>query len=197
MSSFNSDGKINNIAFTGEAGHGKSTAAQYLTQNKNYVELMFAKKLKDMIIDLFGIDEKYVYDPNFKNEIIPELNTTGRKLCQVIGTELFRNALMKEIPELKLKGETVWIHNIAKQMEKLPKNQKIVISDCRFEDEYDFLKQKRFDMIRVRNPNLKNDDKNKINGIKHESELGCSYDGTLLNNRTKEDMYEKLDNILK
>lgn len=131
------------IAFSGKKGSGKSTASSYLVDNKNFEELSFADPLKRTIIDLFNIDEKYCYDTNYKEAVIESLNVSGRQLMTTIGTELFNVALLKELPELKLDGGNIWVHNVIRKI-KANKSKNIVISDLRFEHERKALKSLNF-----------------------------------------------------
>lgn len=93
---------LNRLAFCGKKCCGKSTLTSFLVKNYNYREMSFADPLKKTVIDLFRIDPKYCYDPEWKEQIIPKLNVSARTLLQITGTELFRNALPKLIPELTL-----------------------------------------------------------------------------------------------
>lgn len=170
----------NLIALSGCKGSGKSTLANHLKEN-GYTELTFAEPLKQLIITLFGIDPSWVYDPNKKETIIPDLGVSGRELCQVIGTELFRKGLNDYLPNLKLRGGNIWIHSMLSQLDKT--NGNIVISDCRFPDEYQALHSAGFKCLEVIRPTNVVDT--------HSSEQGCPNDGEISNNGTVEDLYNE------
>jgi hypothetical protein len=185
------------IAFGGKAGSGKSTSADYLVKHHNFIELSFAKPLKDLVQNTFQIDEKYLYDQNYKNSIIEELQVSGRQLLQIIGTELFRKDIHKYLPNLRLNGDSIWVHNMHKNIQKLLKDGKtrIVISDKRFKNEYDNLKLMGFIVYDIeRDEEKKENDSHKINN--HESEMRSPCDLIIQNEGTKEELFLKLDNII-
>src|SRR5438552_17663657 len=88
------------IVFTGSMGHGKSTCAEYVRSKHGGIEIMLAKKLKDMVADILHLTDEqrqYLWDPKLKMTPIPGYGVTARKLLQKIGTELFRQSLNREI----------------------------------------------------------------------------------------------------
>lgn len=174
------------IGLTGQKGAGKSTVANHLVKNHEHVELAFANPIKKLIINLFNIDKKYVNDPELKETIIPELNVSGRRLMQVIGTELFREKLSSALPELKLDGESVWIHSVVKNikvwLDEFP-NCSIVVSDVRFDNEYEALKRLGFTIYKI--------ERSTENKDAHLSERGCKYDVKVENKGTVEELLKK------
>jgi hypothetical protein len=178
------------VAFTGGAGHGKSTAVQYLLKKHGGKELMFAYALKRLVERLMGVKKYYLWDPKGKETPIAELGgVTGRELCQKIGTELFRIALNREIPNLKLLGPTIWIHQVATKIAQFA-SENLWVSDCRFQDEYQFLKSQGFTVIKIWNPRVLGHQSG------HASESGCDYDQIVENSGTLEEFYEKLDILI-
>lgn len=136
------------VAFTGSKGAGKSTATDHLLRTYDGVtELSVAGPLKELIQRLLEVGDKYLYDPAHKEDIIPQLNVSGRALCQVIGTELFRTELMRQLPTLRLRGGSIWIHALLTRLRRTPGH--IVVSDCRFLDEYTALKREGFTIVRI------------------------------------------------
>lgn len=139
------------IAFSGEAGSGKSTATEYLLRaHTGFTELAFAGPLKETIQRLLDVEDKYLRDPAHKEEVIPHIGVSGRTLCQVIGTELFRVELMRQLPTLRLVGGTVWIHALLATLRRTP--GPVVVSDCRFADEYAALKREGFTVVKIVRP---------------------------------------------
>ncbi len=179
------------LAFTGNAFNGKSTSTDYILNKISGIELYFAESLKKAIIEVLQLDEKeqeYFYNPKLKEVKIPNLDVTSRKLCRTIGTELFRTSLNKEIPELKLEGKTVWIHSVSKKITK-HQDKNIIVSDCRFDDESEFLKEKQFTIIKITNPRI-------IPDKTHASECGCKFDIEIINDGTLQELYNKLDILM-
>lgn len=178
---------MSRISLSGDKGSGKSTAAEHL-QKLGFEEYAFADPLKRLIIDIFQIDPIYVYDPLYKETVIEELGVSARQLMQIIGTELFRNALVKHLPQLKLRGPTVWIHNLLKRIEKSSGN--IVVSDTRMSDEYYALANAGFTTYRIVRDVQTTETSN------HESEHGCPCDDTILNNGTVADLHAKVESVI-
>lgn len=185
------DVKTPNIALSGVKGSGKSLVTQHLKAEHNYEVLSFAGPIKRLTVDVFQCDEKYVYDPLYKETIIPELGVSARQLMQVIGTELFRDALMKHLPQLKLKGgKTVWIHSLLKRAEKI--TGPIANDDCRFDDEYEALHAEGFTVARLVRPSQELKPKDV-----HASEQGCPADVIIANDGSVDDLFAKIDNLVK
>jgi dephospho-CoA kinase len=179
------------IGITGNKQHGKSTIANYLIDNFNYVELAFAKPLKDVCEILFDFDYEQLYGN--KKEIIDERwKQTPRKLFEYIGTELFRKQIGEVLPEVN--GE-FWIKIIENKINTIIKNNenaKIVISDIRFQNELDFIKKLNYNVhtIKVIRPE-------KLENYTHDSEKNIQEFNTeyvFMNNGTIEDLYKIIDN---
>jgi len=166
------------IALTGVKGSGKSTLSEYLV-TLGYHELTFAEPLKQLIITQFGIDSKWVYDSALKEVVIPNLGVSGRDLCQVIGTECFRDTLSRALPKLTLRGASIWIHTLLSELDKFP-DMDIIVSDCRFQDEYDALHQAGFTVFEVTRG---------LCATSHASEQGCPNDGIIENLGNREDLW--------
>lgn len=121
------------IAFSGKICSGKTTAANILSERielraleagvlfqKTVVRLSVASKVKELAIDLFGMD------PAKKD----------RKLLQVLGQK------MKEI------DSEVWIRALTNQVKQC-KDSHIIIDDVRFPNEFDALRKLNFVIIRL------------------------------------------------
>lgn len=183
------------IGVSGRIGNGKDTVAEYLQSAYGFKNVKFARKLKDSV---------YILNPyvrvtglsvlarlGFENttfvrfqdlidcvgEEDAKLEEEVRRLYQVFGTDVGRVQY----------GEDFWVE----QME-LPNDSNVVISDLRFDNEAEFVKSKGGSIW-----NVTRDTESTSN---HVSETGlCSeyIDVELDNNSTIEDLYTKIDNILK
>ena len=172
------------IGLTGLAKSGKSTISDYLIKNYNFVEISFAESLKQIVKILFNLnkeEEKYLYDNNYKEVIITRIGYSGRELLQKIDTELFR----QKLPEI-LPIKNIWIDIVANKIKQCVDVNGIVVSDCRFDDEYEFLKNNKFIVYKVLKSNVI-----KINN--HISENGCKYDELILNDGSLNDLYDKVN----
>lgn len=128
------------IVITGFCGAGKDTMAQILVDEFGYIKLSFASVLKDIVAILFdwnremleGLTEEHrkqreQIDIWWSNRLNIE-NLTPRLMLQIIGTQVFRNNFHNDI----------WIAILER---RLLKYKKVVITDCRFQNEYEMLKK--------------------------------------------------------
>lgn len=179
------------IGLAGRKGSGKSTAAAHLVEYHNFVEYSFATPLKAGIGEMFGLSYAQLHDP-VEKEVPDEFwGVTPRKLMQVVGTELFREALPKVLPELKLDGETIWIRRFRQWIDRMPANRDVVISDVRFSDEAAAIRSLGGQVWLVDRPSLDTT----IDGHTSEQPLE-NYDCSLLNNRTLQHFRGYLDNMV-
>jgi len=176
------------IGLVGTKGSGKSTVAKFLAEKSYFIELSFASILKEIIQSLFFLSEEQLNDQVLKEKIIPELGVSPRYLMQNIGTDMFRIQLSKCLPNLRLGNsiQSIWVWHMKKKIENLLNinpRQNIAISDVRFEDEFDLLKNEfQAKMILIKRPKIYE------NKDSHESESFSFL-------KTKED-YEKLDGTI-
>ena len=119
------------IGLCGRIGSGKSHVSGIL-KTYNFKELSFAEPLKQ-IGEILGFTYNELYIN--KNDINNTWNISGRTFLQKFGTDIMRDSLVKTIPSM----DNVWIKLLNNKLIK-HKNEKIVISDVRFQDEYDLIK---------------------------------------------------------
>lgn len=140
------------IAFTGKAGSGKTTATDvFIKNNPRMTRVSFAKKMKDAVVAMFGIDPVHIFgDKEQKEMMIPKLSTatnhvTGRKLLQTIGTDWGRNMIDPDI----------WIMDIADKwasQKNIPGFAGMVIEDLRFDNEAAWVKSQGGIIIELLSP---------------------------------------------
>lgn len=143
-----------NIAFFGYKFSGKDTAADYLIDKKNYIKLSFATPLKNLCSEIFGFTQDQLNKPNLKEIIDEYWGFSPRTALQVIGTNLFRNNIHHFLP---INENELWIKSFLYQYKKKiieNPNQKIIITDLRFENESIILKNLGFILIKIENENL-------------------------------------------
>lgn len=190
-------------AICGFQSSGKDTVADYLIKHHGFTKLSFAGVLKDIIAVMFdwprdkleGITRedrewREVADPWWADALgIP--NLSPRYVLQYFGTELFRNHFHQDI----------WLKIVEKQLLKYPN---VVITDCRFNNEYAMLKEYNAEIIKIiRNKPEWYDmyletnvhpDAAKV----HQSEkewIHFSHDYFIDNSDTLEKLYEKIEKI--
>ena len=124
------------IALTGSAGSGKDTVANILQlTNTNVFRHSFAKPLKEIAAKTFNLDPFYFDSDNPEREKIhPRWNKSPRQLLQILGTDCLRELVDKDI----------WIKHAQDiyhlELHKYPKKSMFIITDCRFNNEAEWIK---------------------------------------------------------
>jgi hypothetical protein len=187
------------IGLCGSQGSGKDTVANILISEYGFVKLTFASTLKDVVAVLFswsrdlleGLTEesrlwRETVD-DFWSEKLSIPNFTPRKALQMIGTDLFRLHFNNDI----------WISIVENKIGAMLKNNpktNIIISDCRFANEFSLIK--RFPdshiitILRV---------KNSTNKLAHSSEtewVNYNFDAILQNDNSIDDLKTNLKSLL-
>ncbi len=177
------------IGLVGQKQVGKDTIANHLIKNYNYNKYSFADPLKEACKHIFRLTDEQLY----KDKEIPDPrwnNVTPRKLLQVVGTQLFREELINQIPELAELKNTTWIHNF-ELWYKDNKDINIVIPDVRFGDEADIIKKNGGILIRVNRGEFNTKDLHKS-----EQELNDIKTDIIINNDSSlDDLHKKIDTL--
>lgn len=121
----------NIIGISGLARCGKSTAAAYIAEHFGYVDLAFADRLKAGLEAMFHIDSEYL---NSKEDVIPWIGASYRKLMQTLGTEWGRETI----------GENLWVLQMIRTIDAMEAGDRAegyVISDVRFGNEAGWIRQ--------------------------------------------------------
>ena len=121
------------IGITGRARAGKDTIASHLAKRHGYTRMAFADPMRSMLSCL-GVDEYHMNGG--KEDIIPHLGESYRRLAQTLGTEWGRH----------YHGEEFWINVLNYRMRHLHERRplaykRIVISDVRFSNEARYIRQ--------------------------------------------------------
>jgi len=124
------------IGFAGRAGVGKTTMAIEFTEKKykgglSVIVLSFASQLKKTLTVLTGLEEKYFYDTDLKEEPIV-FGKTPRQLMQLFGTEFVREMI----------DYNFWVWRMEQEIDKFLPMWDIIIDDCRFENETALVREK-------------------------------------------------------
>ena len=182
------------IALSGFARSGKDETARVLVEKHGFIQVAFADKLREMIYALNPIvagrglfeDEdtllqdvidKYGWGGYKETRFGPEI----RRLLQRLGTEAGRQTLW----------DTIWIDAA---LTGLPEDAKVVVSDARFFNEFDAVRDRGGVVWRIEREGV-----GPANG--HASEMEAidypHFDRVLFNNGTLERWREYVSNVYK
>ena len=173
------------LGVCGKKGAGKDTVGNYIIEKYGYSQYAFAKPLKKIIKELFDLSDEQLYG-SLKETIDPRWNTTPRILMQYIGTELFREQLKKLIPELSC--ENLWIRKFHDWYST--QTQNVIITDIRFIDEMNAVKQNNGVIIKVvRDLGITD------SHISEQFFQTVTPDHIIENNGSMEELYLKIDSL--
>ena len=188
------------IGLCGEQGSGKDTVANILISEYGFVKLTFASTLKDVVAILFSwprdlleglTEESRVWRETVDDFWSAKLSISGftpRKALQMIGTDLFRIHFNNDI----------WISIVENKIGAMLKNNpntNIVISDCRFANEFSLIKQFPDSHIIM----ILREKNKSINKLYHSSEtewVNYNFDAILQNDNSIDDLKSNLKSLL-
>lgn len=182
---------MNIIGICGPIGSGKDTVADILIKERGYVKLSFASSLKDAVGVIFGWDREMLEGSTpesreWREQVdewwskrlnIPYL--TPRWILQHWGTDILRDKFHQDI----------WLASLERKLLNYPKDSRIVITDCRFQNEIDILKRLGSKIIKMERDDYKK------SSINHSSENSCKeidFDFVIENNSTLCDLRKKV-----
>jgi len=188
------------IAINGKIGSGKDTVGSFIQQintDRNWQIKKFAGKLKEVASILSGVSVDRFEDQEFKKQ---DMNScwgmTYRDFLQKIGTEAMRNGL----------HENVWVNALFSEYIVLDDTKRAsmgnvidysdcsfpdwIITDLRFANEFDSVKQRRGITVRVTRPGLTFN-----NHISETALDNFQFDYEIVNDGTLEDLYEKVKKL--
>ena len=195
------------IGVSGKIGSGKNTAANLfakhasLLDSKQIVHKYFAFKLKQIVEILTGIKMSQSFVDNYfsngitdfttddKNIYIDSFQLTIGQLLQQIGTETFRDHFRK----------TVWVDSLFNDYDQFEKRNSIwIITDCRFTNEAEKIKELGGALIRINRPQIEN---STTRDTQHPSEIALDhykgFDYIIENDGDMDSLEEKVKLITK
>lgn len=194
------------IGLAGLARTGKDTVGNFLVSHRNLKAYAFADPLKQACSATFGVPVNEFYDDNLKDEMHSFWGITRREMMQKLGTECVRHVfgydtwirraklgwdLLNENPVNRTSG----LYNTdEKYIEMGEVYDGMVITDCRFDNEAEFVKNEGGVIIEI----TRDIDKVGISG--HESEAGVSpnyIDFNIYNASTLKYLYGQVDEVMK
>ena len=180
---------LNIIALTGHKGSGKTTAAEYLGQNRNdVVHASFAAPIKSMLSELYYCvtDNAHAYLwGSKKEEELPIIGKTSRHIMQTLGTEWGHKYL----------GEDIWAKVLLADIENNLKGEDfslVIIDDMRFISEYTYLAARSKLMV----INLLRGDRPVDGHVSEQQYEQIPVDCVINNNGTKEELFAALTDAI-
>jgi hypothetical protein len=176
------------IGLSGYAQTGKDTVAEHLTKHYGYKRVAFADPIRQA---LYKLDPKIRIDEmvgaSLANAVdhmgweeVKRLSSDARELLQRLGTEVGREMF----------GQDFWVDQAFRGVSRF---NDIVITDVRFPNEYRAIKARDGIIIRIIKPGTA-----AVNYHASETALdNHSFDGTIVNDGSREDLYKKIDEIIK
>jgi hypothetical protein len=166
------------VAFTGKRGSGKDTAAQTL-RSAGYVLMAFAEPLRDILKIVYGLTDEELLDTHLKEQVLTRFPwRSPRDLMTTIGTQGFRDLIHQE----------TWVKALERRAEQ---HDFVGVTDLRFLTEEAMLNKHKAIIIRVINPNRKDEDETS----QHRSETEMDKivaDFEILNDGTIEELHAKV-----
>lgn len=172
------------IGLTGYARSGKDTVADRLVQCFEFRKRTIAKPLKDICKTLFDWSDEHVHG-EWKEQIDSRLGASPREIMQFVGTELFRNKLGERFPKI---GDDLWVRQLEKDRAFDQRSYSMVISDVRFPNEAQWIRNMGGYIVYVDNPRVTKE-------ISHESETAhkrVPVDYTLYNYADLEYLHQQI-----
>jgi dephospho-CoA kinase len=178
------------LALVGKLRAGKDTAAQYLTLFYDFQPFAFADPLKRYLHEIF---------PHVPREPKPRrlLQLFGQKMRE-IDPDVWVNLTMRQIDEYLRQHTCDRCEPVLKP--------RVVITDCRQQNEYDRLRAEGFVFVRINADEklriqraLEAGDKFTAEDLAHETELlvdSFDVDYEVDNNGTTSELYEQIDAIM-
>jgi hypothetical protein len=130
------------IALTGPKTVGKTTVANAIADNVDKVVyiMSFAEPMRAML-QAIGVDSLYLLHQSFKEKPIEGLGKSARELLQTLGTEWGRGMV----------SENIWLWAMSKKIDEAKSDgvDIVVIDDCRFNNEADWVSNLGGSVIRL------------------------------------------------
>lgn len=173
------------IGLAGPARSGKSTAADHLVRNHLLEHYAFADPLRSGLMEIFNLDPDD-FEGERKEQTLAWLGRSPRELMQSMGTEWARQMVHPD----------VWVkiaeQNLNYLQNSLSSVVGFVVSDVRFENEAEFIRQRGGTIIHIERP-----DAPAVNP--HSSEAGVhrhQHDLTVRNTKGRAHLVLQLDDCI-
>lgn len=129
------------ICVVGKKRAGKDTVKNILIRHHGYRPAQkFAQPFKTAFLEWFDWNEAEHFEGGLKEVVDPEWGFSPRQILQIFGTELMKEDLGKRIPlYAETVGRAIWAKIFVNWYKKQPRNN-YVLSDMRFPEEFEALR---------------------------------------------------------
>lgn len=166
------------IGLTGYKGSGKNTAAECLN---DFRQVSFAHPLREVCKTVFGLTDEEMSDRVLKEKPLSRWPyQSPRRILQTVGTDMFR----KMYPG-------TWIEHFRRNAESFQGN--LVVTDVRFADECDTIKEMGGYIIRIVRPGQQ------LDSDSHESERAIDslqIDHSVINSGTTDELSVAINELV-
>lgn len=169
------------IGVAGPARSGKNEIAKYLQKYHAFHEDSFAAPIREACIRILGLSGLDELDEVKQTPHVLLGGKTPREFMQVMGTEFGRQMIWDDI----------WVQSCIQRCEKF---QRVVISDVRFDNEAEAIREKGGFIIRVDRPDVR------IEQSSHASESGINktyINYEIVNDSTFGDLYRQIEQTIR
>lgn len=185
------------IGLNGDAGAGKNAVADHLVSQYGFKQYAFADAVRDVALAIDPIVatnsdsepmrlSSFITEPSdwdWAKREVPEV----RRLLQVVGTEAGRRVL----------GENCWVDIVHKKIHADWDGKPLifshaVVTDLRFENEYDFIKENNGIVIRIERAN----NPHAIPKTHASEQYVPDADFLIENDGALSDLYMKIDDVV-
>ncbi len=177
------------LAFAGSKGSGKDTCADYLVHKHAFTKYAFANPIKDICRTLFDFSQEQLYGAQ-RDIVDARYNHTPRQVLQKLGTDFCRDQIDENF---WLKYFQRWINDTRNH------TGAIVISDIRFQNELDTIRQlggRVFHVQRKNNTRLISSGVISVDDHASEHQPLVGFQGVIENDSTIPALHEKVASIL-
>lgn len=166
------------IGLIGLKQSGKDTFADYLVANHHFRKLAFAEPVKKLCQTMFLLSEEQLNDPVLKEKVDPRWGLSPRQMMQKVGTDMVR----------QMWDDDFWVKHMDMRLRKIV--DKVVVSDVRFPNEAQWIRDKGGLLVRI-------DDGREQSSDAHSSETSQSTiqeDVRIFNEKNGlEDFHDKIE----
>lgn len=135
------------IGLMGYKHAGKDTFADYLVQKYGFQKYAFADPVKQICKIMFRLEQEQLDDPTAKETLDRRWGMTPRQMMQRVGTDMVR----------RVWDDDFWVRNMDMRVQQ-DHPGRVVVSDVRFQNEAEWVRQNKGILVRVVDGRQNHDD---------------------------------------